>query len=239
MNKPWLDRVAVELVRHGVPRRARVRLLAELRDHLDDIKQEGFDMDVGSKLDARLGDPGEVAAVAVTEYRRAGWVRRHPLLTFGLAPLPAVVLGLIGYTLAFVLVGLAIELILDEIPRAVAMVFGVTLMYSLPYMPFVLIGAWLGRLAGRHAVGRAWFWVAVAQVALFAGSLVSGLVLNDASGKSFGYLGFSNFGLDPVPGRMYGTVFLPPSWAQLPQLLAPALAAWLVARRAGRRAVAV
>src|SRR5262245_51280339 len=98
-RRPWLERVANELDRRGVPARHRSRFLAELRDHLDDLTEEGFDMANEANADARLGTPADVAAVAATEYARCGWFRRHPVVAFGLLPVPVTMMCLVGYIL--------------------------------------------------------------------------------------------------------------------------------------------
>ena len=61
----WAERVGNELTRRGVPARFRRRLLAELRDHADDLKDEGMPMSE-ALLDERLGTPvlGTVAMMA-------------------------------------------------------------------------------------------------------------------------------------------------------------------------------
>ena len=63
-RRPWLERVADELARQRVPRRLRVRLLGELRDHIHDLTEEGSHMATETVLDERLGDPGDLAAGA-------------------------------------------------------------------------------------------------------------------------------------------------------------------------------
>ena len=81
-HRNWSERVDDELARRGVPARFRRRLLAELRDHADDLTDgEGLTM-TDDELNARLGDPEILAAQAAEEYRRTRWTSRHPLLMF-------------------------------------------------------------------------------------------------------------------------------------------------------------
>ena len=54
--------------------------------------------------ETKMGDPAEVAAVAVEQYRRTGWVRRHPLFTFGLTPLPLILVAFVASVLLLELV---------------------------------------------------------------------------------------------------------------------------------------
>src|SRR5215212_5391830 len=100
-HRRWPDRVDDELARRGVPARFRRRLLAELRDHADDLTDgEGLTM-TDEERNARLGEPAALAARAAEEYRRARWTSRHPLLVFGLLPLPATLLVFAATVLLF------------------------------------------------------------------------------------------------------------------------------------------
>ena len=91
-HRSWAERVDDALARRGVPARSRRRLLAELRDHADDLTEgEGLSM-TDQTMNERLGDPAALAAAAAEEYRRARWTSRHPLVVFGLLPLPATLL---------------------------------------------------------------------------------------------------------------------------------------------------
>ena len=103
-HRNWAERVDDELARRGVPARFRRRLLAELRDHADDLTDgEGLTM-TDDELNARLGEPAALATQAAEEYRRARWTSRHPLLVFGLLPLPAT---LLVFAATVLLLGLA------------------------------------------------------------------------------------------------------------------------------------
>src|SRR5438067_11802938 len=107
-RRQWRERLEAELARRGVPARFRRRLLEELRDHFDDLTEEGTDMTEDAQA-ARLGRPEDVAAAAADQYRRATWVARHPLVVFGLLPVPALVAGFAGsLLLAELVIGAAL-----------------------------------------------------------------------------------------------------------------------------------
>lgn len=120
LHRPWTERVEDELSRRGVPARYRRRLLAELRDHVEDLKEEVM-MQTEDALDARLGDPEILAAQAAEEYRRTRWASRHPLLVFGLLPFPVTLLVVIATLVLFGLAAYGIGWLasgdVDHLPR--------------------------------------------------------------------------------------------------------------------------
>jgi hypothetical protein len=226
-RRRWLERVADELAGRGLPAGVRGRLLAELRDHLEDLTEGGADMATAEEVGQRMGEPGELAAAAAAEYRKAVWVRRHPLLVFGLAPAPAVLLGITVYMLAIAAVGYAMDsagvsdesLSRDGLVRAVA----AFVWYGVGFVPFLAATAAFGWLAARSGVRGRWLAAAVVQVALFGGMAVVQLNWSDLPGESQLLLGFGF----PLVG-----------WRQAAQLLLPLTLGWLSLRAAGRRAAA-
>ncbi|MFO0843887.1 MAG: hypothetical protein U0797_16070 [Gemmataceae bacterium] len=189
--RAWLERVAQELARRGVPAGRRSRLLGELRDHLEDLKEGGLTM-AELVLEAALGRPEVVAAGAAEQYRRAGWVRRHPVVVFGLAPLPAAVAGLALYLLLAVGVAWVGGKVFGEPSGETRAVLGRLLAayaFTVGLVPFALCALLFGRLATRHGVGRWWLALAVVQVALIAWAVISTVSLSDVPGKSSFMLG--------------------------------------------------
>jgi hypothetical protein len=221
-RRRWLERVANELVGQGLPARVRARLLEELQDHLDDLMEGGETMATEAAIAERMGDPGELAAAASAPYRGTRWVRRHPLLVFGLAPLPAILLGVALYTLALVAVGygaIAVGYDEDSFSRTAA----TALVYGMGFIPFPAVAVILGRLVVRCGVSRWWAVAALAQVTLLAGFATVQLTWSDLPGQSQLMVGFRA----PLSG-----------WRQAAQLVLPLVAGWLVIRAAGRRPVA-
>ena len=145
-HRSWAEQVEHELARRGVPAGYRRRLLAELRDHADDLmEEEGSSMQTEDVSNTRLGDPAALAEQAAMEYRRSRWASRHPLLAFGVLPLPAILLAMVATLLLF---DLAAESILwwfadaaGELPRSAMIVFAYAMAWSVRFVPFVLLAA--------------------------------------------------------------------------------------------------
>ena len=209
-RRRWLERVETELAGRGLPAGVRARLLAELRDHLDDLT-EGGDMEV----EQRMGNPADVAAAV--EHR--GWVRRHPVLVFGLAPVPALLLAMAGY--AVVLSGLGYALLAaagfgdSAPPDGIARAAADALWYGIAFVPFLAVTAVFGWLAARSGAGR-WAVVALAQVVILAGVVTVRTTWGDLPEQSTLMVGV---GL-PLTG-----------WRQAAQMLLPLALGWHALRR--------
>lgn len=194
-RRPWLERVADELTRRGVPAGYRSRLLAELADHIHDLKEE-VGMSCETVSDERLGRPAEVAAGVAEHCRRAGWVRRHPVLVFGLAPLPAAVvievLLVAGFALsAEVFEGLNV-LSDSSVLRPVAgraLLIGAYLI--LGYGAALAGLALFGRLALRYMVDWRWLAAAAIQLCIYAGLRQFEVRYSDIPGESSVSVGLS------------------------------------------------
>jgi hypothetical protein len=96
MNPSWLDLVRQRLAKHVLPPNYVERVVEELADHLEDLKEENVEADAYS----RLGDPEQVAEAAVITYRRRSFLGRHPVaafVVFGISPvIPQFVLFVVG-----------------------------------------------------------------------------------------------------------------------------------------------
>jgi hypothetical protein len=214
-RRRWLERVGAELAGRGLPAGVRARLLAELRDHLDDLT-EGGDMEV----ERRMGNPADVAAAA----GHRGWVRRHPALVFGLAPVPALLLAVACYV--FVFAGLGYALLSaagfndSAPPDGIVRTAGDALWYGVAFVPFLAVTAVYGWLASRSGTGR-WAVVALAQVVILAGVVTVRTTWGDRPEQSMLMVGV---GL-PLTG-----------WRQAAQMVLPLGLGWYALRR---RTVAV
>ena len=80
-----------ELARRKLPPLYVERFVSELSDHLTDWREDRMSTDAKDLhgVFERLGSPGQVAASAAQEYRRARFSRRHPVLMFVVLPLVA------------------------------------------------------------------------------------------------------------------------------------------------------
>ena len=89
-NQPWLDSVRERLAQHGLPPTYIQRCVAELADHLHDLKEEATDTE--AVLCSRLGEAEQVARAEIVAYRRRHFLGRHPLaafLVFAISPVIA------------------------------------------------------------------------------------------------------------------------------------------------------
>jgi|GEM_PF-2057275 len=227
-RQPWLKRVDREMARQGIPIGVRCRLLAEWRDHLVDLMEEGNSM---AEIDLKMGEPLTVAADAATQHRLSGWAQSHPLLAFGIAPIPLAVVAFVGIVLLLELVfgGIAYLLYgdLDNLPRPVTerIVYG--LHYSVRLLPFVLLSAWFTRLFLRSGVRRVWYGVAMAQVLLLAGTFMSVLTISEIPGESTWKMGFALAASPSASGWMLQ--YLPAiGWDQVSQVAVTVVMAWTI-----------
>lgn len=202
-HRNWLERVANELAGQGLPAGARARLVAELRDHLEDLTDGGAEMASELEVEARMGAPAEVAAAAGRA--RAGWVRRHPLVVFGLGPVPAAVACVALYAAGLVALGVAARaagLAADSTARAAAGV----LVAGAAFVPFALAALAFARLGVRAGVGRGWALAALAQIALVAGFATVSLTWSDLPGRSQLAVGLR---APAVEGRQWAQLAVP------------------------------
>lgn len=229
-RQPWLDRVNREMTREGVPASVRVRLLAEWKDHLMDLMEEGISM---AEIETKMGEPGLIAHSAAVEHRRTSWVGRHPLLVFGLAPVPLLALTFVASVLLveFGFGGLAYLIYgdLEQLPRPVVVRIVYGLHYTVSFVPFILLSALFTWLFLRSGVRRIWYGVAMVQILFLAASFISVLTISEIPGESTWSMGFAWLST-PLP------VF---SLAQVAQVMATFLMAMVVffldRRRQARR----
>jgi hypothetical protein len=233
----WSERVDDELARRGVPARPRRRLLAELRDHADDLTDgEGLAM-TDDALNSRLGEPAALAAQAAEEYRRARWASRHPLLVFGLSPLPVTLLAFAATLLLSALSAYGVASLLaddvDNLPRPAEVAIAYAVAWGVRFVPFVLSAMLFTRLYLRCRVNRWWFVAAAAQVLAVAGSFVSSIRYSEVPGQSQWILGLA---WAPVPAADGWALPHLSSfwWVQVLQVLVP-LAVGALTFRAARR----
>jgi hypothetical protein len=162
----------------------------------------------------RMGEPVAVAVAAAVAHR--GWVRRHPLLVFGLAPLPAVLLAVACYVLAFAGLGYAVSEAAGTLPEGIARPAADAVFSGIAFVPFLAVSGGLGWLAVRSGAGLWWAGAALAQVVLLAGLVRVQSTWSALPGQSTLVLGV---GL-PLTG-----------WRPAAQMLLPLALGWLTLRR--------
>jgi hypothetical protein len=89
-NQHWRSRLVTALRRQGLPRAYVDRLVEELSDHTTDLFLEDQSMDAQQEVEARLGSPEQLAAVAKAEFQKRTFAGRHPAVTFLAGPIIAV-----------------------------------------------------------------------------------------------------------------------------------------------------
>ncbi len=101
----WLRELRAELTRSKLPPFYVERLVVELSDHLTDCMEDRMSTDAKDLHGVfdRLGAPGQVAASAAKEYRKARFSRRHPVLMFVVLPIVSLPLLWAGSILGIVL----------------------------------------------------------------------------------------------------------------------------------------
>lgn len=155
-------------------------------------------------LTTRLGQPEELAAAAV-HYRARGFLARHPVLTFIVAPIPVALAATFCSVLALVGIllltgsedasgGVAGESITPAAAGALAMAS-----WALRYLPFLLCVVFFCRVAQR--TGHTWRWplAATGLVAVLAAIFAVTLVL-PTGGPGTGSLTVG-FSLPPAAGQ--------------------------------------
>jgi len=218
-----LERVALELRRQGLPRADVVRLVAELKDHVEDLLTEhggtmNAQVELESEVESRLGQPEVLASAAVANRRQSSVFGRHPIWSFLIAPIPLVLVAWI--TLFFVCFG-----VLEALPWLFGSNYAIEgravrdwpspLIYlvrsvevTMRFVPPAVAAALLCWCARRGGMSWRWTTAACLLVALIAGALLVQLNLPAEPGPGNFLLGFG-FGL-----WMY-------RWVNLVQLLVP------------------
>src|SRR5262245_24938766 len=103
-NQLWLDHLLAELVKRRMPPAYVERLIGELRDHWDDLKEDKMP----SITEHEFGDPAYLAQVAANAYR-PGILYHRPLTTAAVFLLTPVLLQLASWMAVLFAVGSAFK----------------------------------------------------------------------------------------------------------------------------------
>ncbi|HEX4145650.1 MAG TPA: tripartite tricarboxylate transporter TctB family protein [Pirellulales bacterium] len=184
-SQRWRDRLFEELHRQGLPSSYVSRLVDELTDHANDLLRENPSMDAEQNADARLGTPEHLAAVARAEFGRRTFAGRHPIWTFLVGPIVAVIGALIGTFATIVAAWYAIAWLVDTAtggslsaidanggppPSFVTWVADLSYFsYTaiMRFVPFVL-STWIFVYMGRRSGLRWWSMTACGLIAAIA-----------------------------------------------------------------------
>lgn len=174
------EKLAIELVRRGLPVEYAQRAADELADHRRDLVEElracGRDAATADQeASRRLGDLPMLVKKTVREYQCRFRCGRWPLLTFILAPIPA--LGLLWVAMAATLAGGAS--ICDWLGIELTQVDGETTIFerclveglwgTVFLLAPVIVTLVFSRLARRSGLALAWGVFVGVQMALFVG----------------------------------------------------------------------
>jgi hypothetical protein len=207
VSPAWREELKEELARQGLPPPYIERLVQELSDHFDDVLEESMSTEAerSSLAAERVGQPGKLAAVAVTEYHKRARTRVHPVVTFAILP---VLLMAVMWAGLFVLAGVADGVVGTFLPtwdlssRAFSNeATGVML------APLAVIALIFCRLARKH--GLDWRWPLLTTGVL---AIIGGMFYNTV--LPFGP------GNDPIPCLVVGPPLTVQQWLQSILILA-------------------
>jgi hypothetical protein len=206
-SQHWRDRLLAELHRQGLPSSYVSRLVEELTEHANDLFRENPSMDAETNVDARLGTPEQVAAVAKAEFGRRTFAGRHPVWTFLVGPVFAVVGSFVGTFLTVTLVWLALAWLIDTATGGSLLAvdardgqpstFGPWLLFYsyssiMRFVPFAL-SAWIFVWLGHRSGLRRWSIVACCMVAVLALFFRSKVTPENALGEAQWFVDFPFF----------------------------------------------
>jgi hypothetical protein len=169
-SPPWLEELRGRLKQQALPPRYVERLLQELSDHFHDIQEEEKGMDAGKVCDAnaRMGEPGDLAPLIGSEFRKRYFSQRHPVVMFAVMP----VLLLLGIWAGLVLLAFLLGSVLGEAtePEPVVDGFAARLIcYGLVWLPVTLAAVVCCRAARQGRVNWRWSLLTAATLAVFPG----------------------------------------------------------------------
>lgn len=222
MNTQSLNTVRKTLIRRGLPANYVRRVVGELEDHQLDIAGETAVTDETTTTDSdRLGDFDQLAATLAERYQARTFAGRHPVVTFLLAPIPAVLMA--WAAMLMVLFGVVqlyeiwFELSGKTISDLSSSVVGMALVMYVAeiVVPPAVIAMFFSWLAYRGGKGMIWSCAATLLVAFAALCFNSGLAFPVTPGTGTFFVGF---------GFSSGMFFGP----QLLQMLVPILAVMLL-----------
>jgi hypothetical protein len=172
VSPPWFDELRDRLLRQGLPADYVGRLVGELNDHIQDLKEETMQTD--REACAQLGDMEEVAHAVTTAYRQRSLLGRHPwaaLLVFAVSPVALSILAMPVVICAAYWLGRGLGywdqagVHLGDWGRTL-LPYGLTL--GAIVLPTALLSLGYCRVAQRAGLGRRWMLLSCGVLAVFA-----------------------------------------------------------------------
>jgi hypothetical protein len=210
-SHPSRDELRSELRRQRLPQAYIARLLAELDDHYEDLLDErNTSMGAARKLQlesvdlqARLGNPTQLALFAAEQYHARSFWGRHPVVTFVIGPLPLLAAFFLALVESLNGIGVGLSYIIEQWLKmpvdqwdypnhlaAQAMVMALVAWIVIVIPPLSAAGL-MCRTARRNAVSWRWPILACALLAAVAGFFSVGYRLALAPNDGFMSIGVS------------------------------------------------
>ncbi|MGA3285194.1 MAG: hypothetical protein ABSD57_12155 [Verrucomicrobiota bacterium] len=175
----FIEPLRRRLVELGCPMTQVRRLVQEIADHREDLKQaalsEGLsEANAESRADAKLGDPLALAEQLMATLRQSSWWGRHSVIGFCVVPLLAVpvlwaLLLFLGLSLAFVLgFGWDSKKLHTATGNPVVFQHLVTVVQCADLVAIALVSLLFCWLARRTVVSFKWMLTACAICSLYA-----------------------------------------------------------------------
>ena len=173
----FIEQLRRQLVELGCPRAHVRRLVREVADHREDLKQaaqsEGLSAaDAEARENSQLGDPLALAEHLMAALRRSVWCGRHSVIAFCLLPIlvyPVLwtMLLLLQMALAFALgFGGDMKKLHMALNNPVTFHHLTTVFQCMDYVAIALVALFLCWLARRSAVSLKWMVTACSVVAV-------------------------------------------------------------------------
>ncbi len=207
----WLHEVQTALASSQVTDAYRRRLVEELSDHLEDVLEErNFVMSTEALQDQalydRLGTADEIVRSAKVNLPESAFARRHPYVTYLVAPVPVLIVSWIAYLAA--LIGIVNLIKPAAIEPWHGRVAGIVIS-GMAYIPTLVVVLAITWIAARSHSKLRWWLAGALPVALLSALLIVGFQMPTAPGTGKLSVGFG----------------MPPGLGQLPQFLIPMIAA--------------
>lgn len=203
VDPKWHSELHRALVRQGLPRPYRERLMDELLDHAICLKEETAGMDaVETETEKhKVGEPTQLARLAGEEYRKRTWLGRHPIVTFLVAPIPMLVLSWVLSMLLLIIPGKVLQacgvasdgLTVSSLSPATVQLLNAG-HYLWAVSPFIVTSIWACWIARRTGRGARWLLACCAVITVVAAAYESHTVLPTTPGQGMLSVGF---GLPP------------------------------------------
>jgi hypothetical protein len=191
-NLAWLEEVRNRLTESHLPPAYIRRVVEEIADHLEDLKEENMGTDASS----RLGDPNEVAEAAITSFRRRSFLARHPtaaFLVFAILPLVMLPLSMHLICVAGVLIFCRAYEWFGYVPSSICLDRDATVKLTyLPSLLAIIIPSLLAsifycKLAKRLGIGRKWMLLSCMVVAVLALACQCSFFFSNGLGENNGF----------------------------------------------------